>query len=271
MESVRRAVRIASLTAAVAVLAAACGGSSGEASAASCDGEVTVDTIDAWAHEGSEAGAYQTMVDDFNAGPGQELGVTVDLTLIPEGEYTDQVNAAAAAGDLPALLDFDGPNLANLAWSGHIVPLDECIPDDVRTNLLPSIIEGGSYNGSLYSVASFDSGLGLYASRSALESVGAPIPASAAEAWTAEETEQILRDLQGAGFEHPLDIKIWYGTQGEWMTYGFSPILQSAGADLVDRDTLQAVGGTRQGQAGLRRQRWLVVSGHFRPSLSSEG
>jgi multiple sugar transport system substrate-binding protein len=224
------------------MLLAACGGSGETGAAASCDGEVSVETIDAWAHEGAEAEAYQTMVDDFNAGPGQDLGLTVELTLIPEGEYTDQVNAAAAAGDLPALLDFDGPNLANLAWSGHIVPLDECVSGDVQDNLLPSIVAGGTYEGSLYSVASFDSGLGLYASRSALESVDARIPASAAEAWTTDETEQVLRDLQAAGFEHPLDIKIWYGTQGEWMTYGFSPILQSAGADLVDRSTLTADG-----------------------------
>ncbi|MDP3985092.1 MAG: extracellular solute-binding protein [Acidimicrobiia bacterium] len=207
-----------------------------------CDGEVSVNEIDAWAHEGAEAGAYQTMVEDFNATVGQELGLTINLTLVPEGQYTDQLNAAAAAGDLPALLDFDGPNLANLAWSGNIVSLDGCIPDTVRDNLLPSIVAGGTYEGHLYSVGSFDSGLGLYAWGSALEEVGARIPTGPEDAWTAEETEQILRDLQAAGYEHPLDIKIWYGTQGEWMTYGFSPILQSAGADLIDRDTLKADG-----------------------------
>jgi multiple sugar transport system substrate-binding protein len=126
---------------------------------------------------------------------------------------------------------------------------------------LPSIIEAGTYEGALYSVGSFDSGLGLYAWRSALEEVGASIPTTASEAWSAEETEQILRDLQAAGYEHPLDVKIWYGTQGEWMTYGFSPILQSAGTDLVDRDTLLAGGvlNSPEAVAALTTfQRWAT-------------
>lgn len=237
----RTAIRPVAIFAVLAMVVVACG-SDGDAAGEVCDGDVTVDSIDAWAHEGAEAGAYQDMVDNFNATVGQELGLTVNLTLIPEGEYTAQVNAAAAAGDLPALLDFDGPNLANLAWSGNIVPLESCIPDNVRANLLPSIVAGGTYAGDLYSVGSFDSGLGMYAWKSALDEVGARIPEGAADAWTVDETEQILRDLQAAGYDRPLDIKVWYGTQGEWMTYGFSPIVQSAGADLIDRGTLKAGG-----------------------------
>jgi len=233
--------RIGLVFVAFAMVLGACGGSEG-GTAAACDGEIDVDTIEAWAHEGSEADAYRQMIDDFNATAGSEVGLTVNLTLVPEGQYTDQVNAAAAAGDLPALLDFDGPNLANLAWGGNIVSLEECIPDDVRGNLLSSIVSAGTYAEELYAVGSFDSGLGLYAWRSALDEVGARIPTGPDDAWTAEETEQILRDLQAAGYEHPLDIKVWYGTQGEWMTYGFSPILQSAGTDLVNRDTLEADG-----------------------------
>ncbi len=230
-----------SILAVLALIAAGCGGDEG-AAGADCDGEITVDTIEAWAREGAEADAYETMVNDFNASVGADLGLNVNLTLVPEGQYTDQVNAAAAAGDLPALLDFDGPNLANLAWAGNIVSIDDCIPGDVRDNLLPSIVEGGSYEGDLYSVGTFDSGLGLWAYRSALEGVGARIPTGADDAWSTEEFEQVLRDLQGAGFARPLDIKIQYGTQGEWMTYGFSPITQSAGSDLIDRDTLKADG-----------------------------
>ena len=240
--------RIGLVFVAFAMVLGACSGSDG-GTAAACDGEIDVDTIEAWAHEGAEADAYRQMIDDFNATVGSEIGLTVNLTLVPEGQYTDQVNAAAAAGDLPALLDFDGPNLANLAWGGNIVSLEECIPDDVQSNLLSSIVSAGTYADELYAVGSFDSGLGLYAWRSALDEVGARIPTGPDDAWTAEETEQILRDLQAGGYEHPLDIKVWYGTQGEWMTYGFSPILQSAGTDLVNRETLEAEGTLNRPEA----------------------
>jgi multiple sugar transport system substrate-binding protein len=226
---------------ALVLVAAACGGDD-DAVGANCDDEITVDTIEVWVHEGSEADAYEALIADFNNTTGQDLGLTVMLTTIPEGGYTDAILAAAAAGDLPDVIDHDGPTLANFAWAGHVVALDDCITSDVRDNLLPSIVEQGTYAGNLYSVGTFDSGLGLYAWKSALDQVGARIPTDPDDAWTAEEFEQILRDLQGAGFEHPLDTKFWYGTQGEWMTYGFSPITQSAGGDLVDRDELSADG-----------------------------
>ncbi|NIR38844.1 MAG: sugar ABC transporter substrate-binding protein, partial [Actinobacteria bacterium] len=157
------------------------------------------DTVTMFAHEGAEADAYRAAIDSFNETRGAEIGLTVDLTMIPEGEYTDQINAAAASDDLPDVLDLDGPIMANLAWSGSLAPIDDCIPDDLREDILPSLIEQGTYADRLWAVGSFDSGLGLYAYRSALEEVGARIPASPDEAWTAEETEQILRDLQDAG------------------------------------------------------------------------
>jgi len=230
--------------AAGALLLAGCGGGGGGASeAAACDGEVDPGAVTMFAHEGAEADAYKAAVEDFNNGPGQELEIEVDLTMIPEGQYTDQVNSAAASGDLPAVLDFDGPNMANLAWSGHLVPIEDCISDELRDNVLPSLIQQGTYADNLYSVGSFDSGLGLYAYKSALDEVEAEIPTTAEEAWTADELEQILRGLQAAGYEHPLDTKFWYGSQGEWFSYAFDPIIWSAGGDVIDRDDYQTADG----------------------------
>ena len=220
------------------MVAAACS-SGGGGVGASCDGTIDDGTLTVWVHEGSEADAYVELIEDFNA---SGAGVTVELTQVPEAGYTDAVNAAAAAGDLPDVIDFDGPTLANFAWAGSIVHLDDCITDEVKDNLLPSITQAGTYNDNLYSIGTFDSGLGLWAWKSALDEVGARIPADAGDAWSAEEFETILKDLQAAGYDNPLDIKIFYGTQGEWMTYGFAPVVWSGGGDLVDRGSLKADG-----------------------------
>lgn len=182
--------------------------------------------------------------------------------MMPEGQYTDQVNAAAAAGDLPDVIDFDGPIMANLAWSGHLVPIEDCIGDELRGNVLPSLIEQGTYADRLWSVGSFDSGLGLWAWRSALEEVGARIPEGVEDAWTADELEQILRDLKEAGYEPgPLDTKFWYGSQGEWFTYAFAPILWSAGTDLIDRSDYQTADGVLNSPESVEAlttfQRWV--------------
>jgi multiple sugar transport system substrate-binding protein len=242
----RHTTTVAATASALLLALGACGGDS-EVAEAGCDGTVDEGTITMFAHEGSEADAYRAAIDRFNDTRGSELGVTVELTMIPEGQYTDQVNAAAASGDLPAVLDLDGPNMANLAWAGNLAAIDDCIPDDLRSNLLPSIIEQGTYADRLWALGSFDSGLGLYAWRSALEEAGARIPTSAADAWTAEEFEQVLRDLQAAGYEQPLDTKFWYGSQGEWFSYAFAPIIWSAGGDLIDRTDYQSADGVLNG------------------------
>ncbi len=226
-----------------------------------CDGEVTVDTVTMFAHEGAEAGAISAAVDAFNQGPGSELGLTAELTLIPEGQYSDNINAAAASDDLPDVLDHDGPTMANLAWNGSLSPLDDCIPDDLRGDVLPSLIEQGTYAGNLWSVGSFDSGLGLYAWRSALEEAGVRIPDGIDDAWTADEFREVLVALQDVGFERPLDPKFWYGSQGEWFSYAYQPVVWSAGADLVTRDgepTADGVLNSDEAVAGLETfQGWI--------------
>jgi multiple sugar transport system substrate-binding protein len=80
-------------------------------------------TVDVWFHsgKGEERDVLDAQVTDFNA---MQDEVTVNAILLPEGSYNDQVNAAALAGDLPCLLDFDGPFLYNYAWSGYLAPLD---------------------------------------------------------------------------------------------------------------------------------------------------
>jgi multiple sugar transport system substrate-binding protein len=259
----RTAVSTAAAASTLLLLLTACGGESGTAaSQAGCDGTVDSGPIKMFAHEGSDAEAYRQAIQRFNDTRGKELDVTVELTMIPEGQYTDQVNAAAASGDLPAVLDLDGPNMANLAWSGHLVALDKCVPDALRDNLLPSIVQQGTYADRLWALGSFDSGLGLYAWRSVLEKVGARIPTSAADAWTAEEFEKILRDLQADGYAHPLDTKFWYGSQGEWFSYAFTPIIWSAGGDIIDRSDHQSADGTLNSEksvAAMRTfQKWVT-------------
>ncbi len=239
------------LLAVLALVAGSCGGGGLEA-AAECDGEIpSGSNVTVWMHEGSEYTELDAAMQAFNSGRGAELGVQVTVVAIPEGGYTDAIKAAAAANDLPDVIEFDGPTMANFAWAGSILAMEECISDDVRDNMLPSLIEQGTYAGNLWGIGTFDSGLGLWAWRSALDEVGATIPTSPDEAWTAEEFEQLLRDLKAAGYEFPLDIKPWYGSQGEWFAYAFAPMLWSAGASLIDRGDYESADGALNGDEAV--------------------
>jgi multiple sugar transport system substrate-binding protein len=224
-------------------------GDGSEGSAAGvCDGVIDgATTVKAWVHQGqtAEQEKMTDLVSRFNSGPGAEKGVTVEIEYIPDAAYNATVQSGAVAGDLPDALDFDGPNTYNYAWSGNLVPIDSCVTDEVRNNLLPSIIDQGTYNDQLYSVGYFDSGVGIWAWRSVLEENGIRIPAGPADAWSVDEFSEAMKTLKAAGFKSALASQYYYG--GEWYTYGFAPIIQSAGGDLIDRETFQTADGVLNG------------------------
>jgi multiple sugar transport system substrate-binding protein len=56
--------------------------------------------------------------------------------------------------------------------------------------------------------------------------------------------------------EYPLDLKMNYGV-GEWFTYGFSPILQSFGGDLIDRSNYQTAEGVLNGPEAVKAMTWF--------------
>ncbi len=199
-------------------------------------------TVEVWFHsgKGEERDVLDAQVKDFNA---MQDEIIIDAVQLPEGSYNDQVNAAALAGDLPCLLDFDGPFLYNYAWSGYLRPIDDFVSVELEDDFLPSIISQGTYAGNLYSLGTFDSGLTIWGNKEYLEAAGVRIPTSIDDAWTKEEFVDALEKLQALPeVEYAIDFKMNYGA-GEWFTYGFSPILQSFGGDLIDRSDYQSADG----------------------------
>lgn len=198
--------------------------------------------LQVWAHAGQEAERQiiTAQVQRFNQ---SDPEIPVELTFIPEGSYNSQVQAAALSRDLPDILEFDGPFIYNYVWQQNLMAIDDIISPQVRQDLLPSIIEQGTYGDRLYSVGTFDSGLGLYGNRKQLEAAGVRLPQGNADAWTVEEFNQVLAALAVKDPDgQVLDLKLNYS--GEWFTYGFAPIIHSAGGSLLNLsgDLLQADG-----------------------------
>jgi multiple sugar transport system substrate-binding protein len=259
----------------IAILVAgmvACGadgsGTQRRASDTTCDGRLDGPTyITAWFHVASdpddpsaaERATVEKQVAAFNRSQGE---VRARLITLPRGEYNRQVRAAAASGDLPDVLDLDGPFLYNYAWSGKLKPLDSCVPRRLLDDLLPSIRQQGTYAGRLWGLGTFDSGLGLYVRPSILREIGARIPSGPDDAWTAAELTEILHRLRRAGYRRPLDLKLNYiASTPEWPAYGFSPAVWSAGGDLIDRRNYREVDGVLNGPEAVEAltiiQRWL--------------
>ncbi len=207
-------------------------------------GAMADDVIKVWHHGGRGDGERESIAASIDKWNGMHPDMKAELVLLPEGSYNEQVQAAALAGDLPDLLDFDGPNYANYAWSGYLAPLNDLVSQATIDNEIPSLIAQGTYppDGKLYSLGQFDSGLAIWGNKAYLEKAGVRIPTKVDDAWTMAEFEDALAKLQALPeVEYAIDLKLSYG-KGEWYTYGFSPIIQSEGADLINRETWKASG-----------------------------
>ena len=231
-----------------------------------------IKTVTVWVHsgKGEERDATAQMLADFNS---LQQGIDVELTQLPEGSYNEQVSAAALSGDLPDLLDFDGPNLYNYAWSGHIIPLDPYITPDLKQDLLPSLIDQGTYDGKIYALGTFDSGLSIWANTAYLKKAGVRIPTSMEDRWSFDEFNEALKRLQALPeVEYAIDFKMNYG-QGEWYTYGFSPIVQAFGGDLIDRSDFQSADGVLNGPEAVAAMEWfqsLFEQGYANPAPAGD-
>jgi len=207
-------------------------------------------TLSLWFHSGraEERAAITKVLDDFNK---LNNGIRVEAVQLPEGSYNEQVQAAALADDLPDILDFDGPNVYNYAWSGYLIPLDEYLSKEMKSDLLPSILAQALYNGKIYNLGSFDSGLALWGNRTYLKKAGVRIPSTVEDGWNRQEFLEALAKLKALPeVDYPIDFKMNYGV-GEWFTYGFSPILQSFGGDLIDRSSFLSAEGVLNGPEAI--------------------
>jgi multiple sugar transport system substrate-binding protein len=240
----RRWLRLTGMTAAMATLAIS-GSVLAQAS------EVTV-----FYHAGAgvENDAIRAAFALFNESQDQFEAV---LTELPGDNYNEAIVAAGLSGSLACLLDMDGPNIANYVWAGYLQPLTGLIDEATLADILPVNVEQGTINGELYALGQFEGGLGMWGNRSLLEAAGVRIPEGIEDAWTLDEFNAALAALaEVEGVQFPLDMKMNYGA-GEWFTFGFSPIVQSFGGDLIDRSTYASAEGVLNGPESVAAMEWF--------------
>ncbi|MCX4825761.1 sugar ABC transporter substrate-binding protein [Streptomyces sp. NBC_01142] len=227
----RRAICLSvTLALPVGALAACGGGSTSGVEAGDGRGSISV-----WAHQGqdSENKALQNAVAAFNR---TQSEVKAGLKLIPGNDYTKTITAAAPS-ELPDVMEFDGPNMANFVYNEKLAPLNDFVPKGTVANATKAIAQQGTVGDDLYGLAMYDSGLGLYGNKKLLDAAGVDYPKSAGEAWTADEFSAALTKLAAKDPDRKvLDLQEANGMATEWGTYGFSPVLWSAGGRLVGDD-----------------------------------
>lgn len=208
------------------------------------------ETLTMWYHGAGnevESKIINQIIADFN---GSQTDWKVELQSFPQAAYNDSVVAGALAGNLPDILDVDGPVMPNWAWAGYMQPLK--IDEAKIANFLPGT--KGVWNGQLYSIGLWDAAVALVTRQSYLDELGLRTP-TLEQPWTKDEFMAALDAAKASGkFEYAFDPGMAW--TGEWYPYAFSPFLQSFGGDIVDRSTYKTAEGALNGEAAIAFGEW---------------
>ena len=236
------------ILAATAMVPLALSGCSQGGGSTTADGKTV---IPLWTHSaGNEAEmtVITQIIDDFN---GSQDEYQVESQEFPQEAYNDSVQGAAASNDLPCILDVDGPIMPNWAWNGWMVPTG--LTDDDVAEFLPSTV--GRYDDEIYSVGYWDATTLGFTLKSVLDKYGIRVP-TVDQPWTADEFVAAEEAIKSGGeFEYVVDYGP--GWTGEWWSYAFSPLLQSFGGDLIDRDGYESADGVLNGAEALEFATWF--------------
>ncbi len=216
--------------------------------------EGTAIPITVWTHATEQTNEFEleyAAMQRFNRKQSRYRG---ELLPAASRQYEDRVQSAAATGTLPCLLELDSPFLHAFARLGYLQPIDRFVPPAMREDFLPSILRQGTFDGRLYSLAQFDSGLALWGNRRYLRAAKVRIPTLDAP-WSLAEFEQALAGLAAVdGLEYAITFNV-FNRSNEFYSYAYAPILQGFGGDLIDREDFGSARGVLDGAASVNAMR----------------
>ena len=213
--------------------------------------------IRVWCHQGQEAEnrAMREMAGAFNAAHA-ERGVRVAITFFPDFQYGEKIAIAAAARDLPDVLDLDGPTVARFATAGVLQPIDRWFARQDLEDFLPTIIEQGTIDGRLYALGAFDSAAVLYYDRAMLARANVE-PPPFPRGWTWDEFLDACAALRAANIE-PVALHM-NESADEWFTYAFLPVVWSAGGRIIDAEADRVTGALTSAETVHGAERWQTL------------
>jgi len=108
--------------------------------------------------------AYEKVAKQFEA---DNPDVKIELLSTAYHTFNDTLAAAAMAKDLPDVILFDGPYLANYVWSGILQPIEPYIDPELIAEMTSSSRALSSYpiDGKLYAFGLLDSSVLLYGNK----------------------------------------------------------------------------------------------------------
>jgi multiple sugar transport system substrate-binding protein len=258
---------------AIAVLLGCIAGSAPGSYAASVEATTRTvpKTIIAWSYENTNSPQFDVLKGTAAKFNREQHAYRVEM--MSGNPYRDKYKEAAN-GTLPCLMNLDGSELAGLAWPQYLQSIERFVTPQWLNDFLPSIVAQGRYQGRLYALGQFDSGVVLWGNRRYLHAAGVRIP-TLESPWSLTEFEESLAKLAALKeVDYPLDLSLYIKLHF-FYSYAFSPILQGFGGDLIDRRNYRTAKGVLDGsqsvQAMTHFQRWFQNGWTRTVPVSAEG
>lgn len=223
----RRALALTSAASVAALLAlAACSSNSsaGGSSGGNSSGAITLTESDYYG-----SAPQNTQIQGVLTQCGTQAGVKVVHQEEPRAQLVPKLLQEAASRSLPDLMLVDNPDLQQLASTGGLVSLSA---NGLSTKgLYPSIVSAGEYQGQTYGIAPGVNDLALYYNEDLFTKAGLTPPKTWAQLTTDAKTLT-------AGARKGIAFSAAATEEG---SFQFEPFFWSAGADLKDLSSPQAV------------------------------
>lgn len=221
--------------------------------------------IKVWISSGAEDDTYREMFKKMET----TMNIEINDEYYPKDELDSKMQVAPVVGDAPDMIIADYLQMPSYYEAGMIELLDNRMPDDMKSDLLQSIVDESTYDGHLISTAQFDSGMALWANKSMLEAAGIRIPTSYKEAWNKAEFEDALAKLKANGVKYPLYIR---QNKPSSLYFTYMPVVASFGGDYVNRDTMLTEGAldSKETVAAYSYITWLEEQGYINGAADYE-
>lgn len=207
-------------------------------------------TITFWAMQGQtgEVNAAKQEVAAFNS-----IHDDIEVKLIFKDSMGTALDATKVDA-LPDVFEYDGETLGHLVYDGKLLKLNGLVAPRTLANALTSIkAQNAASDGNTYAVSQYDSGLSLWGNRSMLKAAGVSYPTTWDKAWTSKEFTAVLTKLASKSqTKKAIDFKENYGIGGGWAGYAFTPIVNSAGTQLLNKDKSKSAFATAKVAAALK-------------------
>ena len=192
-------------------------------------------TITFWSpFTGPDGQVIEAMVSDFNETAGPELGVNVEMLIVPWDEYYTKLTVSMASNQAPNLAISHSHRVPAFAQEGTLL---EFSPEALETleiseeDFIPALWEAGEYEGARYALPIDAFPRNIYYNKTVFENAGLD-PESPPT--NMEEMVAALEAIKANSGEDV--IPLYFGTTGSWAIRDFYSLYWQFEPNLLNED-----------------------------------